>query len=99
MEDLRSGISAKITNAGCFIFDCPGQLPGGSALGCSSSIFELVVLTIEAVEGTGMVEHGQVVVAMFSPLGDSIRGVATARAASTNKVSHAIGGKRVIVIR
>ena len=46
-----------------------------------------------------MVEYGQVVVAMFSPFGDSILGVATARAARTNKVSHAVGGKRIIVIR
>ena len=46
-----------------------------------------------------MVEHGQVVVAMFSPFGDSILGVATARAARTNKVSNAVGGKRIIVIR
>ena len=37
--------------------------------------------------------------AVFSPFGDSILGVATARAARTNKVSHAVGGKRVIVIR
>ena len=46
-----------------------------------------------------MVEHGQVVMAMLSPFGDSILGVATARAARTNKVSHAVGGKRIIVIR
>jgi hypothetical protein len=38
-------------------------------------------------------------VAMFSPFGDSVFGVATARAARTNKVSHAVGGKRIIVIR
>jgi hypothetical protein len=99
VEDLRSGISAKITNAGCFVFHCPGQLLGGDTLSRASSIFELVVLTIEAVEGTGMVEHGQVIVAMFSPFGNSILGVATARAARTNKVSHAVGGKRIIVIR
>ena len=61
--------------------------------------FELVVLTIQTVEGTGMVEHGQVVMAMLRPFKDSIRGVATARAARTNKVSHAVGGKRVIIIR
>ena len=46
-----------------------------------------------------MVENGQVVVAMFSPFGDSILGVATTCAARTNKVSYAVGGKRVIVIR
>jgi hypothetical protein len=46
-----------------------------------------------------MVEYGQVVMAMFSPFGDSIRGVTTACAAGTNKISHAVGGKGVIVIR
>jgi hypothetical protein len=46
-----------------------------------------------------MVEHGQVIMAMLRPFGDSIRGVATARAAGTNKVSHAVGGKWIIVIR
>lgn len=45
-----------------------------------------------------MVEHGQIVVAMFSPFGNSICGVATARAARTNKVSHAVGWQRIIVI-
>ena len=45
-----------------------------------------------------MVEHGQVIMAMLSPFGDSIRGVATACAARTNKVSHAVGGKWIIVI-
>ncbi len=46
-----------------------------------------------------MVEHGQVVMAMLGAFGDSIFGVATACAAGTNKVSHAVGGKRVVVIR
>jgi hypothetical protein len=46
-----------------------------------------------------MVEHGQVVVAMFGAVRGSIFGVTTARAARTNKVSHAVGGKWVIVIR
>lgn len=45
-----------------------------------------------------MVEHGQIVVAMFSPFGNSICGVAAARATRTNKVSHAVGWKRVIII-
>jgi hypothetical protein len=58
-----------------------------------------VVLTIQAVEGTGMVKYGQIVMAMFSPFGDSIRGVTTACAARTNKISHAVGGKGVVVIR
>ena len=46
-----------------------------------------------------MVKDGQVVMAMLGAFGDSIFWVATACAAGTNKISHAVGGKRVVVIR
>jgi hypothetical protein len=46
-----------------------------------------------------MVKDGQVVMAMLGAFGDSIFGVATACAARTNKISHTVGGKRVVVIR
>jgi hypothetical protein len=46
-----------------------------------------------------MVKDGQVVMAMLGAFGGSIFGVATACAAGTNKISHAVGGKRVVVIR
>jgi hypothetical protein len=58
-----------------------------------------VILTIQAVEAKGMVKDGQVVMAMLGAFRDSIFGVATACAAGTNKISHAVGGKRVVVIR
>ena len=58
-----------------------------------------MILTVQAVERTGMVENGQVVMATLRAAGGSIRGVAAACAAGTNKASHAVGGKRVIVIR
>jgi hypothetical protein len=45
-----------------------------------------------------MVKDGQVVMAMLGAVGDSIFGVATACAARTNKISHAVGGKWVVVI-
>ena len=46
-----------------------------------------------------MVKDGHVVMPMLGAFGDSIFGVATACAAGTNKISHAVGGKRVVVIR
>ncbi len=46
-----------------------------------------------------MVKDGQVVMAMLGAFGDSILGVATACAAGTNKISHTVGGKRVVIIR
>jgi hypothetical protein len=46
-----------------------------------------------------MVKDGQVVMAMLGAFGDSIFWVAAACAAGTNEISHAVGGKRVVVIR
>ena len=46
-----------------------------------------------------MVKDGQVVMPMLGAFGDSIFGVATACAAGTSEISHAVGGKRVVVIR
>ena len=46
-----------------------------------------------------MVKDGQVVMAMLGAFGDSIFWVATACAAGTNKISHTVGGKRVVVVR
>ncbi len=46
-----------------------------------------------------MVKDGQVVMAVLGAVRGSILGVATACAAGTNKISHTVGGKRVVIIR
>jgi hypothetical protein len=46
-----------------------------------------------------MVKDGQVVMAMLGAVRGSIFGVATACAAGTNKISHTVGGKRVVLVR
>ena len=46
-----------------------------------------------------MVKDGHVVMPMLGAFGDSIFGVAAACAAGASKISHAVGGKRVVVIR
>ena len=98
MEDLRGGVATEITDACGLLLHCCSQLFGGDELGRASSILELVVLAIEAIEGTGVIEDGQVVVAMLGAAGDSISGVATAGTSSTDKISHAIRGQGIIVV-
>jgi hypothetical protein len=71
---------------------------GGDELARASSILKLGILAVEAVEGTGVVEDGQVVMAMLRAAGDSISGVATACTTSTDKISHAVCGQGIIVV-
>ena len=90
MEDLRCGVTTEITDAGGLRLHCRSQLFGGDELGGANSILKLVVLAIEAVEGTGVIEDRQVIMAMLRAAGDSISGVATACTTSTDKISHAV---------
>jgi len=57
----------------------------------------VVVLAIEAVEGTGMIEHGEIVVSPFRPLGTGIAGITAPCAGWTDKAGHAIGRDGIIV--
>ena len=99
MEDLGCGIAAEIADACGFFLHCCCQLLGGDVLGGANSIFELVILTVEAIEGTGVVEDSQVVMAMLRAFGDGISGKATACTTRTDKISHAVCGQRIVIVR
>ena len=98
MEDLRGGVATEIADACGLLLHCSSQLFGGNELGGASSILKLVILAIEAVEGTGVIEDSQVVVAMLRAAGYSVSGVATAGTTSTDKISHAVCGQGIIVV-
>ena len=98
MEDLWGGVATEVTDASGLRLHCCSQLFGGDELGGASSILILVVLTIEAIEGTGVIENSQVVVAMLGTAGDSISGVAAAGATSTDEIAHAVCGEGIIVV-
>ena len=98
MEDLGCRITAEIADAcGFFLHSC-SQLLGGDVPGRGNSIFELVILTVEAIEGTGMVEDSQVVMAAFGATGDRISGEATACTTGTDKIAHAVCGQGIVVV-
>ena len=98
MEDLRGGVATEITDACGLRLHCSSQLFGGDELARVSSILKLVILAIEAVEGTGVIEDSQVVVAMLRAAGDGVSGAAAAGTSSTDKISHAVCGQGIIVV-
>jgi hypothetical protein len=59
----------------------------------------MVILAIEAVERTRMVEHSQILVSVFRAFYMSVARIAAACACWANKVSYAIGRQGVVVIR
>jgi hypothetical protein len=59
----------------------------------------LIILTIQAVEGTGMIKDSQIVVAVLRTSGYSILGIATSGAAGTDKTSDAVAGQGIIIVR
>jgi hypothetical protein len=61
--------------------------------------FEMVILAIKTVKGTGMIEHGQVLVSVFRTLRIGIAWIATACARRADKVAYAVRWKRIIVVR
>ena len=97
MKDLWRGVSAEIADTSGFLIHCPGQFFGGDALLRGGSISKLVILTVQAIEGTGMVENGQVFMAEFLALGDSVFGIAAASACGADKSPHTVGGKWIVV--
>jgi len=60
--------------------------------------FKMIVLTVQAVEGTGMIEYSQIFVAMLGPLGNSILGISTACTAWADKITNTVCRKRVKVV-
>ena len=59
----------------------------------------MVILTIKAVEGTCLIEDGQVLEAILRAFCVSIAWITTACTPRADKVTHAVGWKGVIVIR
>jgi hypothetical protein len=45
-----------------------------------------------------MIEHSQILIAVFRAFGSRISGISTARTSRTHKVSYTVGGKRIIIV-
>jgi hypothetical protein len=55
------------------------------------------VLAKQAIEGTSLVENGQVFIAILRAIGTGKLGIASSRPSGANPICHAISGQRVII--
>jgi hypothetical protein len=62
---LRGRISSKKTDAACLIIDTLGQFMCADPLAVVNPLPETPILAKEAIEGTGLIEDGQILVAVF----------------------------------
>jgi hypothetical protein len=65
MEDLWGGITAKIADAVGFFVYSPGKGFCGDLFSRKCLFLKMVVLTVQAIKCTGMVEYGQISVAIL----------------------------------
>jgi hypothetical protein len=59
----------------------------------------MVVLTVQAIEGAGVIEDRKILVPKFRPSRDRIFGITNVSTRWTHEVGNAIGRKRVVVVR
>jgi hypothetical protein len=57
-----------------------------------------MILAVQAVERAGVIKNSKIVMPIFGAGGHSVLGVAAAGACWTDKISHAVGRKRVIIV-
>ena len=65
MEDLRGGITAEIADAVGFFVYGSGEIFCGDLFRRKCVFLKMVVLTVQAIKCTGMVEYGQISVAVL----------------------------------
>jgi hypothetical protein len=99
MENLWCGVATKVAYACRFLVRCPCQILGRDTLLRKRPILELIILTVKAIEGTGMVEDSQVLETAFGAFGDGILRVTAPGAGWADKSAHTICGERVVVER
>lgn len=97
MKDLWCRVSSKIADTGSLVIDCTGQIFGGKFCFGKSSFLKAPILAIETVKGTGMIEDGQIITAIFWPITHSVCGMTSACPGRAYPVCHTVGGKGIII--
>jgi hypothetical protein len=97
MEDMGPGISPKETDAICRVINSRRQISGVELFWDKGLFLEVVVLTVKAVKGTGMIKDSQVLVSVFRASCIGIARIPTARARGAHKGGYAIGWKGIVI--
>jgi hypothetical protein len=94
---LRGRIAPKKTDAARLIIGELSQLPRTDPLLLMNPAPETPILAEEAIEGTGLVEDGQILVAILRALGIGKPRIPGVRSPGANPISHAVRWKAIIV--
>jgi hypothetical protein len=99
MENLGSGITAKIADTVGLLVHRMSELFCSNLLRVKRSCLKVVVLTIQTIKPAGLVEYGQILITVFRAFGSRISGIPAARTSRADKVPHTVGGKGIIIVR
>jgi len=98
MQDLRRGVAPEIANAGGFFVDSLSECFGRDMLGRECTVLKMIILTVQAVKGAGMVKNRQVAVTDLGSSGNRILRKTAAGTGRANKITHTVRGQRIVVI-
>jgi hypothetical protein len=94
---LRSRISPEKTDTACLIIDELGQFVRVNPLTLVNPLPETPVLAEEAIEGTGLIEDGQILVTVFGAPRIGEAWISRGRSSGTDPISYTVGWKAIII--
>jgi hypothetical protein len=97
VRNLRGRVSPKKTDTTSLIIDELGQFPCADHLPLVNPLPETPILAEEAIEGTGLIEDGQILVTVFGAPGIGKAWISRGRSSGTDPISYAVGWKAIII--
>lgn len=98
MENLRSGVTAKIADTAGLLVHRMSELFCSKLLRVKRLGLKMVVLTVQTIKPAGMIKYGQILITVFRAFGSRISGISAARTSRADKVPHTVGGKGIIIV-
>jgi hypothetical protein len=98
MENLGSGVTAKIADTVGLLVHRMSELFCSKLLRVKRLCLKMVVLTVKTIKPAGMIEYGQILITVFSAFDSRIFGISAARTSRADKVPHTVGRKGIIIV-
>ena len=98
MQNLGSGVTAKIADTGGLLVHRMSELFCSKLLRVKRLGLKMVILTVQAIKPAGMIKYCQILITVFSTFGGRISRISAACTSRTDKVPHTVGGKRIIIV-
>lgn len=98
MENLRSGVTAKIADTVGLLVHRMSELFCSKLLRVKRLGLKMVVLTVQTIKPAGIIKYCQILITVFRAFGSRISGISAARTSRADKVPHTVGGKGIIIV-